>query len=164
MDTPVGPLTLAADARGLRHVEFGTNRHPARRDGWAPADPGNRPAALVAARTQLAEYFSGSRHTFDLPLSLHGSPFQLEVWRSLAAIPYGRTWSYSELAHTIGKPRAVRAVGAANGRNPIPIILPCHRVIGADGSLTGFGGGLPIKAALLRLEGALPDRPATLFT
>ena len=92
------------------------------------------------------------------------SPFQVEVWRRLAAIPYGRTWSYSELARSLGKPLAVRAVGAANGRNPIPIILPCHRVIGADGSLTGFGGGLPVKAALLRLEGALPERTATLFT
>ena len=161
--TAVGPLTIAADDEGLRHIEFSTNRHPASREGWTPVDPAARPTVLVEARRQLGEYFAGTRRTFDLPLSLHGSPFQVEVWRTLAEIPYGRTWSYSELARTIGKPLAVRAVGAANGRNPIPIVLPCHRVIGADGSLTGFGGGLPIKEALLRLEGARTGTGGTLF-
>ena len=131
--------------------------------GWEPVDAAARPTVLRDTRRQLEEYFAGTRRTFDLPLSLHGSPFQVEVWRTLAQIPYGRTWSYSQLANTIGKPLAVRAVGAANGRNPIPIVLPCHRVIGADGSLTGFGGGLPIKEALLRLEGALPHQAPALF-
>ena len=135
----VGPLTIAADDRGLCHVEFSTNRHPASREGWEAVDPVARPPILAAARVQLEEYFAGHRRSFDLPLSLHGSPFQLDVWRTLATIPYGRTWSYAQLASTIGKPLAVRAVGAANGRNPIPIVLPCHRVIGANGSLTGFG-------------------------
>jgi methylated-DNA-[protein]-cysteine S-methyltransferase len=110
---------------------------------------------LERARRQLAEYFAGKRRTFDLPLAPHGTEFQCAVWRALADIPYGETISYAQLATRVGKPTATRAVGAANGRNPLPIVLPCHRVIGADGSLTGFGGGLPTKQFLLRLEGAL---------
>ena len=105
---------------------------------------------------QLEAYFNGALQAFDLPLRPVGTAFQREVWSTLAEIPYGQTWSYGDVARRIGKPQAVRAVGAANGRNPIPIVLPCHRVIGADGSLTGFGGGLPAKQLLLTLEGALP--------
>ncbi len=155
LDTPIGTLTLAADAAGLRHIEFPHNRHPVDREGWIPGAGGAAAAILHTTRAQLREYFDGTRHTFDLPLRPRGTDFQMAVWRTLATIPWGATWSYRDLARAIGKPDAVRAVGAANGRNPLPIVLPCHRVIGADGSLTGFGGGLPIKAALLRLEGAL---------
>lgn len=157
-DTPIGTLTLAADADGLRHIEFPDNRHPVSREGWIPGASGAAADVLHATREQLREYFAGTRQVFDLPLRPLGTAFQMEVWRTLATIPWGATWSYRDLARTIGKPDAVRAVGAANGRNPLPIVLPCHRVIGADGSLTGFGGGLPIKAALLRLEGALPEQ------
>lgn len=153
-ETPIGALTLAADAEGLRHIEFPSNRHPVDRAHWRPEPRGAIADTLFAARTQLLEYFSGARKTFDLPLAPEGTPFQCEVWRTLATIAYGQTWSYRELANAIGKPAAVRAVGAANGRNPLPIVLPCHRVIGTDGHLVGFGGGLPIKTALLRLEGA----------
>lgn len=156
IDTPIGTLTLAADAVGLRHIEFPSNRHPVDRAGWVPGPDGIAADIIETTSRQLREYFDGTRRDFDLPLAPTGTAFQCEVWRTLATIPYGATWSYRNLAHALGKPAAVRAVGAANGRNPLPIVLPCHRVIGADGSLTGFGGGLPIKAALLRLEGALP--------
>jgi len=157
-DTPIGTLTLAADADGLRHIEFPDNRHPVDREGWIPGASGAAATVLRTTREQLREYFDGTRHAFDLPLRPQGTAFQMTVWRTLATIPWGATWSYGDLARVIGKPDAVRAVGAANGRNPLPIVLPCHRVIGADGSLTGFGGGLPIKATLLRLEGALPTQ------
>ena len=156
VDTPIGMLTLAAEADGLRHIEFPDNRHPVSREGWIPDASGAAADVLRTTREQLREYFDGTRRAFDLPLRPQGTAFQMDVWRMLATIPWGATWSYADLARAIGKPEAVRAVGAANGRNPLPIVLPCHRVIGADGSLTGFGGGLPIKAALLRLEGALP--------
>ncbi|WP_147652133.1 methylated-DNA--[protein]-cysteine S-methyltransferase [Vulcaniibacterium gelatinicum] len=150
--TPVGALLLAADATGLRHIEFPEARHPAKPGAdWREGDD----ALLRETRRQLDEYFAGARRSFDLPLAPHGTPFQLMVWRALATIPYGATLSYAGLATRVGKPNAVRAVGAANGRNPLPIVLPCHRVIGADGSLTGFGGGLPVKRFLLELEGAL---------
>jgi methylated-DNA-[protein]-cysteine S-methyltransferase len=165
-ETPIGPLTIAADDVGLRHIEFAKNKYPVVRAGWrASADaahPSAHPqayATLRAARAQLEAYFAGLRRDFDLPLAPQGTPFQCAVWRTLAKIPYGCTWSYRELARAIGKPDAMRAVGAANGRNPLPIVLPCHRVIGADGSLTGFGGGLPTKALLLRLEGVAVDEP-----
>jgi methylated-DNA-[protein]-cysteine S-methyltransferase len=105
---------------------------------------------------QLIEYLEGKRWLFDLPLRLEGTDFQKEVWEAVSRIPYGRTATYGEIAHVIGRPKASRAVGAANGANPIPIVIPCHRVIGADGSLTGYGGGLPLKRRLLALEGALP--------
>jgi methylated-DNA-[protein]-cysteine S-methyltransferase len=156
MDSPIGTLTLAADAQGLRHIEFPENRHPVSRDGWIPGAQGAAATILRDARAQLEAYFAGKRTVFDLPLMPVGTTFQVQVWTRLATIPYGATWSYRQLAEALGKPAAVRAVGAANGRNPLPIVLPCHRVIGVDGGLTGFGGGLPIKAALLRLEGALP--------
>ena len=146
--TPVGPLRLVADAQGLRQIGFETGRHPKQ----ATPDWTHSADALAFARVQLEEYFAGLRQTFALPLHPLGTPFQLGVWEELARIPYGVTISYGELARRIGQPRAVRAVGAANGRNPLPIVLPCHRVIGSDGSLTGFGGGLPTKRFLLALE------------
>lgn len=153
-DTPIGPLTVAASDAGLHAIEFPQNRHPQRRIGWMPLEH----PLLREARRQLEEYFDGERQTFDLPLAPRGTPFQREVWLALAGIPYGATISYAQLATRVGRPAAMRAVGAANGRNPLPIVLPCHRVIGADGSLTGFGGGLPTKQFLLQLEGALPRR------
>ena len=128
---------------------------------WTPSPVG--PLLLAATRLQLEEYFAGTRQAFELPLAPRGTPFQCAVWWALAKIPYGDTISYAQLATRVGKPRAMRAVGAANGRNPLSIVLPCHRVIGADGSLTGFGGGLPTKQFLLTLEGALPPVPDDLF-
>jgi O-6-methylguanine DNA methyltransferase len=119
-------------------------------------------ARCAAVARELAEYFAGRRRDFTLAVDPPGTPFQRQVWSELARIPYGGTLSYGELARRVGRPSASRAVGAANGANPIPIVLPCHRVIGADGSLTGYGGGLPIKRALLALEGALPAEPARL--
>lgn len=155
VDSPVGPLLLAADDEGLRCVAFEVSRHPARIGAdWQPG----RNAILEESMRQLGEYFAGDRRAFDLPLAPHGTEFQRDVWWRLAEIPFGQTISYAQLAARVGKPTATRAVGAANGRNPLPIVLPCHRVIGANGSLTGFGGGLPTKQFLLRLEGALPDR------
>ena len=119
-------------------------------------------AADEQTRAELEEYFEGRRHTFDIPLAPNGTDFQRSVWRALTAIPYGQTISYAELARRVGNEAAVRAVGAANGRNPIPVIVPCHRVIGSDGSLTGFGGGLPRKKWLLQHERALPEEQAEL--
>jgi methylated-DNA-[protein]-cysteine S-methyltransferase len=148
MASPVGPLRLVADAHGLRQIRFEHERHPKA----MPADAVRSADAVAFARVQLTEYFAGTRQAFELPLHPVGTAFQLEVWQQLARIPYGATISYGELARRIGKPQAVRAVGAANGRNPLPIVLPCHRVIGSDGSLTGFGGGLPVKQRLLALE------------
>ena len=153
IDSPIGRLFLAADDAGLRAIEFPANRHPVKQDGdWRE---GQHPLLDQTSR-QLGEYFAGTRQSFDLPLAPRGTDFQLSVWQALRTIPFGDTWSYAQLAAKIGKTSAMRAVGAANGRNPIPIIVPCHRVIGADGSLTGFGGGLPTKEFLLRLEGVLP--------
>lgn len=159
IDSPVGPLMLAADEAGLRHVEFRDNRHPADHADWH----GGENDVLRATEAQLREYFDGQRRDFDLPLAPQGTDFQLQVWLELARIPYGATISYAQLAQRIGNPSGTRAVGAANGRNPLPIVLPCHRVIGADGSMTGFGGGLPTKEFLLRLEGALPQPQQALF-
>ena len=129
--------------------------------GWlsrhmGPEPPRNDPEALAPVQTQLREYFSRIRHEFDLPLDVRGTTFQKAVWAQVIRIPYGATATYGEVAQRIGRPRAARAVGAAVGANPLPILIPCHRVVGAGGSLTGYGGGLEIKAALLRLEGALP--------
>ena len=162
LHTPIGWLVVAADAEGLRHIEFQNNRHPVDRAGWVPGPEGIAAVIIEMASRQLREYFDGTRRYFELPLAPRGTDFQIQVWYALSTIPFGATWSYGELARAIGKPDAMRAVGAANGRNPLPIVLPCHRVIGADGSLTGFGGGLPIKEALLRLEGALPVSKRTL--
>ncbi|MBS0226161.1 MAG: methylated-DNA--[protein]-cysteine S-methyltransferase [Proteobacteria bacterium] len=151
--SPVGRLLVAADDDGLRAIEFPRNRHPMKRDdGWVEASH----PLIDEAQRQLDDYFAGTRTTFSVPLAPRGTPFQLAVWNALREIPFGGTWTYGDLARHIGQPSAVRAVGAANGRNPIPIIVPCHRVIGSDGTLTGFGGGLPTKEFLLHLEGALP--------
>jgi len=148
MPSPIGRLLLLADAQGLREIRFETERHPQpRSDAWVHA-----PAALTFARQQLEEYFAGTRTQFDLPLHPQGTAFQLRVWQELGRIPYAVTISYGELARRIGQPQAMRAVGAANGRNPLPIVVPCHRVIGSNGSLTGFGGGLPAKRFLLGWE------------
>jgi methylated-DNA-[protein]-cysteine S-methyltransferase len=148
MESPVGPLLLAADDRGLREVLFVNGRHKTQ-----PKPEWEKDAApLKETMSQLRAYFSGKLEEFDLPLAPEGTPFQLEVWRRLCEIPYGETMSYGELAKMIGNPNASRAVGLANGSNPIPIIIPCHRVIGSNGKLTGYGGGLPIKEKLLALE------------
>jgi len=148
LPTPIGQLRLVADGQGLREVWFENGRHRREPDSsWVHSRQ-----ALAFAREQLEEYFAGSRQVFDFPLHPLGTPFQLTVWRELARIPYGATISYGELARRIGQPHAMRAVGAANGRNPLPIVLPCHRVIGANGSLIGFGGGLPTKRFLLAME------------
>ncbi|HWW59813.1 MAG TPA: methylated-DNA--[protein]-cysteine S-methyltransferase [Thermoanaerobaculia bacterium] len=147
LDFPIGRLLLARDDRGLAAIQFDPQPH----DDWTPDD-----SAFAGERAQLDEYFAGKRRTFELKLAPRGTSFQLEVWAALRAIPYGETRSYREIARTIGRPDAIRAVGAANGANPLPIVVPCHRVIGANGSLTGFGGGLPVKRYLLDLEqGAL---------
>lgn len=157
----VGPLLLTADESGLTRVWFekGDREHAPHEDWLRFEDAGcdGDPATTIATtRTQLDEYFAGCRTRFELPLSPHGTPFQRRVWAALAEIPYGRTISYLELARSLGDERAVRAVGGANGKNPLPIVLPCHRVIGADGSLTGFGGGIERKRWLLEHEGAIP--------
>jgi methylated-DNA-[protein]-cysteine S-methyltransferase len=147
-DSPVGRLLLAGDGTSLVQVCFQSGPRPLQPLGSWVADP----APFRAAMTQLAEYFAGKRRRFELALAPRGTEFQLRVWRALTEIPYGKTISYGELARSIDKPSASRAVGLANGANPLPIVVPCHRVIGADGSLTGFGGGLPIKRKLLALE------------
>ena len=153
LTTRIGKILLAADEAGLRLISFQTEKNPPRPEpDWIEdAD------ALAPVASQLEAYFAGDLEDFNLTLSPHGTPFQMAVWRELERIPYGTTISYGELAERIGKPKAVRAVGTANGANPLPIVIPCHRVIGADGSLTGYGGGLEIKEALLTLEGALLD-------
>jgi methylated-DNA-[protein]-cysteine S-methyltransferase len=142
IESPVGPLTIAGDQEGLRSILFG-----------AQADGPGIPSKIVdEAVRQLRAYFLKKLTRFDLPLKPEGTVFQLEVWRELMMIPYGKVISYGELAKRIGRPNASRAVGAANGSNPIPIIIPCHRVIGSNGTMTGYGGGIRIKEALLRLE------------
>lgn len=152
LSTPIGELLLAAEAGALAHIGLPSAGAPAAPEaGWRIDRE-----ALAGVRQQLHEYFSGQRRAFDLPLRLTGTAFQRQVLAALREIPYGQTASYGDIARRIGRPRAVRAVGAANRRNPLPIVIPCHRVIGADGSLTGFAGGLPLKAALLALETATP--------
>ena len=148
MQSPVGELLIVADETTLRMISFRGGRYPGKvADGW------RRGGSVVAnAREQLGEYFAGCRRRFDLPLAPSGTPFQLRAWQALQDIPYGATCSYGEQARAMGQPRAVRAVGAANGRNPIPIVVPCHRVIGVDGRLTGYAGGLDIKRLLIELE------------
>ena len=147
-ETPIGELLLAGDGDGLAMIGFpqGSMRRDPEPDWIYNEKP------LAGACNQLGEYFSGERKSFDLPLQFDGTEFQISVLKALQDIPYGETVSYGEIARRIGKPKAVRAVGAANGRNPLPIVLPCHRVIGSSGDLTGFGGGLDTKEALLRLE------------
>jgi methylated-DNA-[protein]-cysteine S-methyltransferase len=152
VESPIGKLLIAGDNGCVRRIEFPKNGEP--RDpapGWIAA---STPALEEAAR-QLHEYFFDGRTEFELPLAPEGTEFQKTVWRELQNIPYGGTISYGELARRVGNPNASRAVGAANGANPIPIVIPCHRVIGANGKLTGFGGGLPVKETLLTLEAGL---------
>jgi methylated-DNA-[protein]-cysteine S-methyltransferase len=150
--SPLGDMTLAATPHGLSGVWFDGQRHEPNASAWRrdPAHP-----VLQAAIQQLGEYFAGQRTTFSLPLDLQaGTPFQQQVWQALLSIAPGATTSYGLLSVAIGKPAAVRALGAAVGRNPVSIVVPCHRVLGADGSLTGYAGGLERKTALLSLEGA----------
>ena len=151
LDSPRGPILLRGDGQfvtGLffRHHKYG----PELQTDWQHSD-----TTFAEVREQLTQYFAGERQTFDVPLRLAGTPFQQRVWQELTRIPYGETISYGQLAQRIGRPTATRAVGAANGRNPISIVTPCHRVIGSSGKLTGFAGGLATKAFLLRLEGAV---------
>ena len=147
-DSPVGSLLLAGSSAGLKLVSFGTGNRARSVDPEWQVDN----AAFAEVVDQLQSYFAGDRKNFELDLVLEGTDFQKKVWTALQEIPYGETISYKKLAETVGSPKGVRAVGAANGANPIPIIIPCHRVIGHDGSLTGFGGGLPLKKQLLELE------------
>jgi len=148
IESPVGLLTIVADDTGLRAVVFGKSVYT------LPGSPSPELGRRVVHETvrQLRAYFDAKLVQFDLPLKPEGTSFQLTVWRELQKIPYGTVISYGELARRIGKPKSSRAVGAANGSNPIPIIIPCHRVIGSNGKLTGYGGGVPIKEALLQLE------------
>ena len=148
LDTPIGELLLAGEDDALSMIGF--PKGSMRRDPDPDWIYNEKP--LAKARKQLDEYFDGARKDFDLPLKLSGTEFQVSVLNALQNIPYGETVSYGEIAKRIGRPKAVRAVGAANGRNPIPIVVPCHLVIGSGGDLTGFGGGLDTKEALLRLE------------
>lgn len=156
LDSPVGRLMLVADGDGLAAVLWeGDDPRRVRLEATVQDD---HPILVEAAR-QLAEYFAGTRRSFTLKLSFVGTAFQKKVWTALLGIPFGETRSYAEIARQIGAPKATRAVGAANGRNPIPIIAPCHRVIGSSGHLTGFGGGLAVKAALLGLERGTSLKP-----
>lgn len=154
--TPLGPMLLARTAKGLAGAWFaGQKDYPVRIDApVAPNDP-----LLRKTAAELGDYFAGRRKTFDIPLDLYGTPFQRSVWQALLAIDCGQTSSYGAVARTIGKPSAVRAVGAAVGANPVAVIVPCHRVMGSDGSLTGYAGGLPRKIALLEIEGIAALQP-----
>jgi methylated-DNA-[protein]-cysteine S-methyltransferase len=143
MDSPLGSLTIASSDRGLVSVQFGLNM---------PADGVIDDAANRDAVEQLQEYFEGKRTHFDLPLDVQGTPFQVSVWNELLKIPYGTTCSYIDIARSLGKPGAARAVGMANHENPIAVVIPCHRVVGSDGSLTGYAGGLHLKKQLLGIE------------
>ena len=155
VETPVGTLLLAGCDHGLQVISFQCGK-----GGRAPEpDWRESPAFFRGVTQQLQQYFRGKRTVFDVKLAAKGTAFQETVWKALAAIPYGQTCTYADIAKRIGQPRAVRAVGLANGRNPLPIVVPCHRVIGKDGSLVGYGGGLTIKQALLDLEHPKPHKP-----
>ncbi len=158
VDSPVGPLTLAGKDGRLRHLRMVDQTYEPSREGWTRDDD-----ALADAVDQLEAYFAGELLEFDLDLELVGSEFQRRVWAALLTIPYGETRSYGQIAAQIGSPSASRAVGLANGHNPIGIIVPCHRVIGANGSLTGYGGGLGRKKQLLEMEKNRVAPAATLF-
>jgi methylated-DNA-[protein]-cysteine S-methyltransferase len=158
IDSPIGSLLLAKDERGVREIRFRKSS-----DFEIPIDWTRSDRALTNVRKQLDEYFAGHRRTFDLTLAPAGTDFQKSVWSALESVSFGTTVSYLEIAVRIGKPGSVRAVGAANGANPIPIVIPCHRVIGTDGSLTGYGGGIENKRWLLDHEGANPRGQIGLF-
>ncbi|HMO47465.1 MAG TPA: methylated-DNA--[protein]-cysteine S-methyltransferase [Rubrivivax sp.] len=172
LNTPLGEMLAVASPHGLCLLEFVGQKGVERELAQVQAARGGRAgmgvgvgvgvqegtnAVTAQLAVELAEYFAGRRQTFGVPLDLVGTPFQISTWHALLAIPYGQTRSYAEQARAIGRPTALRAVAAANGQNKVSIVVPCHRVIGSDGSLTGFGGGLPRKRALLALEGALPQ-------
>ena len=148
LESPIGTLLIVGDADGLQQILFSSNGSPARPE----PDWQENPSALAEVVRQLRAYFVGELEAFDISLAPKGTPFQQKVWSELQKIPYGDTISYGELARRIGNSNASRAVGLANGSNPIPIVIPCHRVIGSNGKLTGYGGGLPIKEKLLALE------------
>ena len=152
-ESPLGPMYATAEDDGITHIEFqGAKYAPAEQPDWIE-DP--KAPALAACGTQLAEYFAGTRTEFDLPLAPRGSTFQKRVWEEIARVPYGETISYAELARRAGAPGQARAAGAATGRNPVSLVIPCHRIVGSDGSLTGYAGGLERKRELLELEGVL---------
>jgi methylated-DNA-[protein]-cysteine S-methyltransferase len=151
VDSPIGRLLLTSDGEFLTGVYMGAPSKSPELDGDWLEQPNGGP--LPKAARQLEEYFAGKRKVFDLPLKMQGTEFQKRVWRQLTKIPFGETWSYGQLAKRLDNPNGSRAVGLANGRNPIAVIVPCHRVIGADGSMTGFGGGIPRKQWLLAHEG-----------
>jgi len=153
VSSPIGPLTLIATDHALTEIRFGADDDAPD----APDDARDHPI-VAAAAAQLAAYFAGARRTFDLPLAPTGTAFQRAVWRALGDVAYGQTTGYGALARALGRPTAARAVGAANGANPLPIVVPCHRVIGADGTLTGYAGGLTIKRWLLAHEAATAAR------
>ncbi len=159
LDSPIGELLLTGDGEAVTGIWMQSHRSEWKRTTKLRRDD----AALGAARMQLTEYFAGERSAFDLPLAPEGTSFQRKVWSALCEIPYGETISYGELARRIGQPTAARAVGLANGSNPLPIVVPCHRVIGADGSLTGFGGGIERKRWLLTHEKKFAKQTGDLF-
>ena len=149
MKSPAGTILLARTEAGITHIQFEEGKYPVRpRDSWRREDK-----PLLEALDQLRAYFYGSHESFDLPLAPEGTAFQLRVWDALKGIPCGETVSYANIARHIGRPNAVRAVGAANGRNPLPIVIPCHRVIASGGGIGGYTGGLDIKRTLMRIEG-----------
>ena len=150
-EAPFGVVTVIGSDLGIRYVLFSNDAHPKPLERLHISDTDIH-ESVNQAITQLEEYFTGSRHNFELPLDLQGTEFQVAAWNALAEIPYGRTASYGQQAASIGRPKAVRAIGGANGRNPVAIVLPCHRIVGADGSLTGFGGGIEVKKWLLDHE------------
>ncbi len=155
--TTIGPLRLVSDGSSITGLHLAESTHPA----VPEADWIRDPAPFREAVRQLDEYFAGDRRTFDLPLAPRGTPFQEKVWAALRELPWGETASYAEIARRVGSPRGMRAVGGANGRNPIAILIPCHRVIAADGTLGGYGGGVERKRFLLELEGAIDGRAAS---
>jgi methylated-DNA-[protein]-cysteine S-methyltransferase len=159
MGSPIGDLFLTSNGEALTGVHMGAHNN----DRRATREDLRDTAVLAEARNQLRAYFEGELTEFDLPLAVEGTAFQKKAWKELRRIPYGETISYGEQARRMGQPSAVRAVGSANGRNPISIIIPCHRVIGANGALTGFGGGIDRKRALLELEARVLSRAAGLF-
>lgn len=159
LDSPIGELLLTGDGHAVAGIWMQSHRSEWKKtQAWQRDD-----AAFAATRAQLVQYFAGERSAFELPLMAQGTGFQRKVWHALCEIPYGTTISYGELARRIGQPSAARAVGLANGSNPLPIVVPCHRVIGADGSLTGFGGGIARKQWLLAHEARWSKRPGDLF-
>ncbi len=153
LDSPIGPILVAGDSGSISEISF-TTGHLVRKPS---ADWVEDREPLLLATEQLEQYFAGERRRFELPLRMEGTTFQKRVWAVLLTIPYGDAWTYGQVAETLGSPGAARAVGRANATNPLPLVVPCHRVIGADGTLTGFGGGLSAKQWLLRFEGALPS-------